>query len=109
MTKKREKIDSTIFTGESEWVNVEMNGKKEVTKITIKYEENIDNDDKEMLQEMINEAQTNADQIIKRAEDTAFSEVKRQTDAAAEIKADAENQANEIIKRAGKLACRKIR
>lgn len=51
-------------------------------------------------QMMINEAQTNADQIIKRAEDTAFSEVKRQTDAAAEIKADAENQANEIIQKA---------
>ncbi len=46
------------------------------------------------------DAQKEADRIIKAAEDTAFAEVKRQTDQAAVIKADAENEAAAIIEKA---------
>ena len=46
------------------------------------------------------DAQKEAERIIKAAEDTAFAEVKRQTDQAAVIKADAENQAVAILDKA---------
>jgi flagellar assembly protein FliH len=46
------------------------------------------------------DAQKEAERIIKAAEDTAFAEVKRQTDQAAVIKADAENEATSIIEKA---------
>ena len=46
------------------------------------------------------DAQKEAERIIKAAEDTAFAEVKRQTDQAAVIKADAENEAASIIEKA---------
>jgi len=46
------------------------------------------------------DAQREAERIIKAAEDTAFAEVKRQTDQAAVIKADAENEAAAIIEKA---------
>ena len=46
------------------------------------------------------DAQKEAERIIKAAEDTAFAEVKRQTDQAAVIKADAENQAAAILDKA---------
>lgn len=48
-------------------------------------------------QKLAQDAQIQADQIIKNAEDAAFAEVKRQTDAAAEIKAAAEKEAEAII------------
>ena len=51
-------------------------------------------------QQMENDAQLKADAIIKKAEDAAFEEVQRQTNSAAEIKANAENQAQEIISKA---------
>ena len=51
-------------------------------------------------QQMMEQAQGQADQIIKNAEDAAFAEVKRQTDQAAVIKADAENEAASIIEKA---------
>lgn len=51
-------------------------------------------------QRMFSQAQSQADQIVKNAEDTAFAEVKRQTDQAAIIKADAENEAAQIIEKA---------
>lgn len=47
--------------------------------------------------QMINSANISADEIIKKAEETAFAEVKRQTDQAQIIKADAETQAQKII------------
>ena len=46
------------------------------------------------------DAQKEAERIVKAAEDTAFAEVKRQTDQAAVIKADAENEAAAIIEKA---------
>ena len=51
-------------------------------------------------QQMLTQAQEEANRIIKGAEDTAFAEVKRQTDQAAIIKADAESEANAIIEKA---------
>ncbi len=51
-------------------------------------------------QKIIADAQSSADAIVKKAEDTAFEEVKRQTDQAAIIKTDAENEAASIIQKA---------
>ena len=51
-------------------------------------------------QQMLSQAQAEADKIVKAAEDTAFAEVKRQTDQAAVIKADAESEAASIIEKA---------
>lgn len=52
ITQKQEEIYKKIFTGKSEWVTVVMNGKKEIQKIDITYDGNI-NDDKDMLSDMI--------------------------------------------------------
>ncbi len=51
-------------------------------------------------QQMFTQAQAQADQMLKNAEEAAFNEVKRQTDQAAIIKADAENEASQIIEKA---------
>ncbi|MCR4900195.1 MAG: flagellar assembly protein FliH [Treponema sp.] len=51
-------------------------------------------------QKMLSTAQASADDIVKKAEEAAFAEVKRQTDAAAVIKADAQTEADNIIARA---------
>lgn len=53
ITKKKEEIDNSIFTGESEWVKLEINGKKELQKIKITFEGPIEDDDKEVLEDMI--------------------------------------------------------
>lgn len=47
-------------------------------------------------QRMLDEAQAAADEIVKKAEDSAFAEVKRQTDQAQIIKAQAEQEAQKI-------------
>ena len=47
-------------------------------------------------QKMLAQAQASADDIVKKAEDAAFAEVKRQTDAAAVIKADAEAERDRL-------------
>ena len=51
-------------------------------------------------QKMLSTAQASADEIVKKAEEAAFAEVKRQTDAAAVIKSDAETEADNIITKA---------
>lgn len=51
MQKKKEEIDSTLFTGNSEMVEVVFNGKKEMVSIKIKTE--IASDDIEILEDMI--------------------------------------------------------
>jgi len=53
IAKKKEEIDSSIFKGEAEWVQVEINGKKEIQKLKITYEGIIEEDDKEALEDMI--------------------------------------------------------
>lgn len=52
ITNKQQEIYKMTFTGTSEWVNVTMNGKKEITKIDITYAGDL-NEDKEMLSDMI--------------------------------------------------------
>lgn len=60
-------------------------------------------------QNLLAEGQVKYDEIIKNAETAAFEEVKRQTDEAAIIKADAETQASEIIRKAQEEAEQIIR
>lgn len=51
-------------------------------------------------QHLLEEANAQADEIIKNAKDAAFEEVKRQTDEAAVLKADAQKEAEEILAKA---------
>lgn len=53
IAKKKEELDNTIFKGSSEWVELEINGKKELQSLKITYEEPIDAEDKEALEDMI--------------------------------------------------------
>ena len=59
-------------------------------------------------QNMLTEAQSKADEIVKKAEDAAFAEVKRQTDHAQVVKNEAEQNAQEIIRKAQEEAARII-
>ncbi len=54
ITKKKEVLDATIFDGKSEWVELQFNGKKELKSFKIIKDGIIDEDDKEMLEDMIN-------------------------------------------------------
>ena len=51
-------------------------------------------------QQMLQTAQADADQIVERAKEAAFYEVKNQTDQAQEIKAQAEREAADIVQKA---------
>src|SRR5574344_539387 len=51
-------------------------------------------------QDMLAKAQADADEIVNKAKDAAFDEIKRQTDQAQVIKTDAQNNAASIIKKA---------
>jgi len=53
MMKEQEKINSTIFEGESSLVKVKINGKKEVLEVIIDKSSSMDADDIEALQDMI--------------------------------------------------------
>lgn len=53
ITKKKSEIDATIFEGKSEWVEVKLNGKKELISLKILYEGSIEQDDKEILEDMV--------------------------------------------------------
>ena len=53
ITKKKEEIDNSIFEGTSEWVKVTINGKKELQSIKIMGPETIEEEDKEMLEDML--------------------------------------------------------
>ena len=57
-------------------------------------------------EQMLQEAQAKADEILKKAEDAAFAEVKRQTNQAQVVKTEAEANAAEIIKNAQEEASR---
>ena len=48
-------------------------------------------------EQMLAQAQSTADDIVKKAEDASFAEVKRQSDQAAVIKADAQRAADEVL------------
>lgn len=52
ITKKKEEIDGMEFIGKSEWVEIVFNGKREIKSFKI-LKDVIDEDDKEMLEDMI--------------------------------------------------------
>ncbi len=52
ITKKKEEIDGMEFFGKSEWVEIVFNGKREIKSFKI-LKDVIDEDDKEMLEDMI--------------------------------------------------------
>ena len=64
MMKEKEIIDSTIYEGESSFVKVKVNGKKEIVEVNIA-QESMDKEDIEMLQDIlqvaINEAMKKVD------------------------------------------------
>lgn len=66
ITKKKEEIDNTNFDGESEWVKITINGKKEIQKVSITYDGIIEQDDKEALEDMIKIAFNNASTKVDR-------------------------------------------
>lgn len=52
ITKKKEEIDGMEFLGKFEWVEIVFNGKREIKSFKI-LKDVIDEDDKEMLEDMI--------------------------------------------------------
>ncbi len=70
LQKKKDEINSQIFTGKSDWVEVSFNGKKELVSIKILYNEPILEEDHEMLEDMIHIAMKEAISKI----DSAFQE-----------------------------------
>lgn len=52
MTKKKEELNKKTFIGSSELVEVTFNGDKKLVSVNIKQEGNLDEDDKEILQDM---------------------------------------------------------
>ncbi len=53
MEKKQKELSSMEFTGKNGMVEVKITGEKKVVSVNIDTQEPIDNDDKEMLQDMI--------------------------------------------------------
>lgn len=53
MLKTKEEIDSKIFPGKYSFVDVEVNGKKELLKVIIDKEIKLDDEDREMLEDII--------------------------------------------------------
>ena len=52
ITKKQEEIYQMNFVGSSEWVDITVTGKKDIIKMDIKYDGDI-NEDRELLADMI--------------------------------------------------------
>ena len=63
--KIQKELEKTEYEGNSSLVNVVLNGKKEMLKLTIKDKENLNSDDMDILEDMIvvafNEAMKNVD------------------------------------------------
>lgn len=53
LTKKKDELDKKKFIGSSELVEVELNGSKKVLSVKIKAEGTLEEEDKEILQDMI--------------------------------------------------------
>lgn len=64
IAKKKEEIEKTIYEGASEWIKVQINGKKEIIKLNITYTESIDAEDKEILEDMLKIALNDAYQKL---------------------------------------------
>ena len=70
ITKKKEEIDNSTFEGNSEWVKIVINGKKEIQDLKITFTGTIDEEDKEALADMIKIAFNDATSKV----DKAFEE-----------------------------------
>lgn len=64
MKKKKDEIDNSTFEGTSEWIKLEINGKKEIQKVTITFDGVIEEDDKEILADMIKIAFNKASALV---------------------------------------------
>ena len=64
--KKQEEIYETVFTGTSEWVEVEIYGNKEIKKVTIKNKTTMDQEDIECLENMLKIAISDAHKKIEK-------------------------------------------
>ena len=66
MTKKKEELNKKTFVGTSELVEVTFNGDKKLVSVKIKQEGSLDEEDKEILQDMfviaVNDAMKKIDQ-----------------------------------------------
>ena len=51
--KKQDELNSMIFVGESEWVNITLKGDKTIVKVEIKNKNDMDSEDLECLEDMI--------------------------------------------------------
>lgn len=51
--KKKGELDAMTFQGKSEWIEIEFNGKKDIKSFKILKDGIIDEEDKEMLEDMI--------------------------------------------------------
>lgn len=69
LTDAKKKVESMIFTGSSELVDVEMNGKREMISTKIKTDGPLDKEDIEILQDMlviaVNDATKKIDRELK--------------------------------------------
>ena len=68
--REQEKINNTVFTGESSLVKVTMKGSKEIVKVEIDAADGLDKDDIEVLEDMIvvavNDANKKIDQMTEK-------------------------------------------
>lgn len=60
ITKKKQQIDEAEFEGTSEWIKVKFKGDKNLVSLKIIKEGTIEEDDKEILEDMINIAISDA-------------------------------------------------
>ena len=66
ITRKKEEVDNTIFEGKSEWITLTINGKKEIQSLKITYENPIEAEDKEVLEDMLRIALNDAFQKVEK-------------------------------------------
>lgn len=69
LQKKQEELAQMEFEGNSEWVTIKLNGKKELLKLDIK-KTTLDEDDIEMLEDMIKIAYSDAFKKVDKAYDS---------------------------------------
>lgn len=67
ITAKKEELEKMNFTGKSEWVEITFNGARMIQKVEIIKEGNIEEDDKEILEDMIEIATKDAFNQINKA------------------------------------------
>ena len=60
ITKKKEEIDKTEYSGKSEWIEVVFTGNRKLKSLKIVKEGSIEEEDKEILEDMLNIAISSA-------------------------------------------------